>query len=327
MRALLLMIILLSMAGPLHAVEDAFTISKVISSNAAELFYDKKYTEFNQLADNYRDNAIRLPDGRWSITFLYSYLEKVSERGDDKEWNNKLSLLDDWIKQTPNSPSPYIAKAKILIAYAWDARGGGWAKSVTKEQRGIFRDRINKARDVLELSSEISKKSPLWYTSMQTIAKAQSWEKRYYDALFEEGTRKWPTYYFLYFNAATYYLPRWHGSIRELKNFVNESVAKSKKYEGQTLYTRIYWSLFGALKDKTFSPGYADWGRMKQGFVDINTDYPDSLWNKNAFAYYACMAKDYTTANKLLLEIKRPQLKIWQKWSRYNDCVNKSGVI
>ena len=166
-------------------------------------------------------------------------------------------------------PLPYLAKASFLIAYAWDARGTGYANTVKTADWQIFRERISQARKVLERSATISKKSPLWYECMQQIATAQSWSEDDFLHLFREGVDKEPTYYFLYFNAATYLLPRWHGSATKLADFVNGAVKATEIQEGQTLYARIYWSLLWALGDQTFAPGYADWTRMRRGFEDI----------------------------------------------------------
>ena len=212
-----------------------------------------------------------------------------------------------------------------MTNYAWDARGGGWASSVTEPQWKLFHERISSARKVLEESVKISGSHPCWYLEMEVIAKAQSWPTGKFDALYKSAVDAHPTYYFIHFRAADYYQPRWHGSKKELQNFVNNAVEKTKRLEGYTLYTRIYWSQLWALKDKTFLPGYAEWKYMKQGFEDIMRDYPHSVWNLNAFAYYACMAEDWSTASQLLKRINSPHLSIWGSKANFYSCKSKSS--
>ncbi len=302
---------------------DAISISDQIASDVESLFYQRDYQSINEMDDQLRLKQSRLPDGRWQLTFIYTGFGIVSARGAEAEWQFKLKLVDEWIKATPRHPAPYLAKAEILISYGWDARGTGYGSSVTDEQWSVFHQRIAEARKVLEDSSSISGSHPYWFVEMETIANAQSWSVLDFNRLYDIASDMYPTYYYIYFAAADYFLPRWHGSKLELRNFVDAAVGKSEDKEGLTLYTRIYWSLLWALKDGTFDTGYAEWSFMKHGFEDIMRDYPDSIWNLNAFAYYSCMAEDWDTAKSLINRIKNnPHLGIWGSNSKYYACLS-----
>ncbi len=312
--------ILLLMTSSVFA-SDAITIAKEISDKTELLFYTQDFEAINKLDDQYRNSQSRLPDGRWNLTFIYANLGNVSSRGAEAEWAHKLKLVNEWVEKTPNHPAPYLAKAEILISYAWDARGSGWANTVTDEQWGLFNTRIEEARKVLEDSSSITATHPYWFLEMELIAKAQSWPVEDFKKLYDLASDMYPTYYFIHFRAADYYQPRWHGSRRELRDFVNAAVEKSKEEEGLTLYTRIYWSQLWALEESTFADGYAEWPKMKQGFEDIMRDYPSSTWNLNAFAYYSCIAKDWATTRQLIKKIGNdPHLSIWGSKSKYYTC-------
>jgi hypothetical protein len=55
-----------------------------------------------------------------------------------------------------------------------------------------------------------------------------------------------------------------------------------------------------------------DWPRLRQGFEDIAREYPDSLWNKNAFCFYAYVLNDRVTARRLFAQLKgRYAREIW----------------
>lgn len=309
--------------------KDAITLAHEISSHAANLFAVQDFAALNQLDDDYRLSQARLPDGRWKITFIYSYLSKLSNKVTNninaKEsvdaWQEKFRLVEQWLKATPEHPAPYIAKAELLIVYAWHARGSGWAKNVSNEQWQKFRSRIAQARKVLEYSSLVSGNHPNWFVKMEVIAKAQHWSEAEFTQLYDSAVALYPNYYFIHFAAASYFQPRWHGSKKALRQFVENAVAQSKAQEGLTLYARLYWSQLWALKDNTFAQGYAQWPQMKQGFDDIMTDYPDSKWNLNAFAFYACTAKDWQTTKQLISRLNNaPLLKIWGSTSKYQQC-------
>lgn len=292
-----------------------------IESEAYRSLLDRRFAHINAMADRLMASKARLPDGRWKLTFVISGLTEELPSRDSKAWESRLHLVDKWVAETPNNATPYLAKAAFLIAYAWDARGSGYANTVKDTDWPIFQQRIAQAREVLEKSAAVSKQSPLWYENMQTIAIAQAWSEEDFLRLFREGTSKEPTYYFLYFSAADYLLPRWHGSAARLAEFVDEAVKVTEQQEGKTLYARIYWSLLWALQDRTFSPGYADWPRMRQGFEDIVRVYPDN-WNLNAFAYYACMAKDWKTAKMVGSKLSSPELELWKDHQTFKNCTH-----
>lgn len=328
MYKLICILLSLFLLPSLLSANDAISISKQIGRKTEALFFARNFNEINKLEQEYRTNQCRLPDGRWKLTFLYSYIGAVSKRGAESEWKRQLALVDEWISQTPNQPAPYLAKAEILIAYAWDARGSGWASTVKDEQWILFRGRISEARNILEAKKGIMKDNPYWYLKMIIIAKAQNWPEKAFDALYREAVSVAPAYYHIHFRAADYYQPRWHGSKKKLRRFVNNAVKSTKDLEGMALYTRIYWSQLWALKDKTFTPGYAQWDKMRQGFKDIMRQYPDSKWNLNAYAYYACMANDWPTTHHLTDQIGgQPILSIWDSYSRFDVCRQRASEL
>jgi hypothetical protein len=49
---------------------------------------------------------------------------------------------------------------------------------------------------------------------------------------------------------------------------------------------------------------------MLQGFRDILHSYPDN-WNINAFAFYACMAKDWPTHLEVSRRMTRTEPRMW----------------
>lgn len=299
---------------------DTLQVVNQIETKAYELLITERFVELNAMADSLRKSKERLPDGRWKLTFVTPGLSKGLAKHDAQAWQKRLLLMDKWIATTPDNATPYLAKAKILIAFAWDARGTGYANTVRNDDWPVFQERIAQAREVLEKSSPISRRSPLWYEIMQDIATAQGWPEEDFLRLFQEGVKQEPTYYFLYFRTAQYMLPRWHGSTVMLANFVDNAVRATEKSEGQTLYARIYWSLLWALGDQTFAPGYASWPRMKKGFEDIVRVYPDN-WNLNAFAYYACMAQDWKTAKAIGTKLKSVAPELWNSPQDYQNCM------
>lgn len=284
---------LIGSAAPAASEETPQRIEAIVASVSAALS-ERRYEDIDKLAARMLQQRSRLPDGRWELPLVSGAVRTGLKEHDDVAWRARLAQMDDWIAHTPKDATPYLAKAALLVAYAADARGQGWASSVSEQDMATFQTRLAAAREVLESSRAISQASPDWYRTMQDVALGQGWSGHDYRALFDEAVRREPTFYDFYFNAAEYFLPRWHGNAGDVAKFVDAAVDRTKAKEGQTLYARIYWSLMWAYQDKTFAPGRAEWPRMRQGFKDMLHAYPDN-WNANAFAYYACMAADWPT--------------------------------
>ena len=102
----------------------------------------------------------------------------------------------------------------------------------------------------------------------------------------------------------------------------------ARKYdpkEGLSIYARIYWSHAGSVGGGGFQNPKLDWKKVRQGFRDIETQYPDSNWNLNNFCRFACLAGDHETARELFGRVgdavslptwgSRTAFEGWRKWS------------
>ena len=293
-----------------HAAETTQARIADIRALVQPAFVEKRYGAIDALAAGMTRDRTRLADGRWELPFVTTAFAWDLKPHDDAAWEKRIAQVDDWIARAPKDPTPWLVKGQMLIFYASDARGGGWSNTVSEPAWQKYHARLAAARHVLESSAAVSRASPEWFAEMQYIALGEGWAQPAYTALFDEAVRREPTYYFYYFNAGEYFLPRWHGSDAELRRFVDDAVRRTQASEGQTLYARVWWSLLWAVHDKTFAPGRAEWPRMRQGFEDILRVYPDN-WNANAFAFYACMAGDWPTYASASRRMSSPELALW----------------
>ena len=151
----------------------------------------------------------------------------------------------------------------------------------------------------METATGIAAEHPHWYFAMGTVALAQGWDDEQFNELYARAVAVAPTYYPVHFLGATFYQPRWGGSGAALTEFVNGAVIASKNEEGMALYARIFWSQADMFGRELFAPGNADWVLMRQEFEDISSAFPQSQWNLNAFAYFACQAGDWEKRKNL----------------------------
>jgi hypothetical protein len=122
-------------------------------------------------------------------------------------------------------------------------------------------------------------------------------------------------------------LPRWHGEEGEWQKFANEAVKLTPKSEGMGIYTRILMMAWSVNEFKEFREPDISWKKMKQGFLDIKRQYPNSPSNLNYFCMFACIAGDKETAKQLFKRISdEPYVEVWKGRANFTKWQQWAGV-
>ena len=147
---------------------------------------------------------------------------------------------------------------------------------------------------------------------MLIIAKGEHWDRKEYDKLVEEAVSRYPYYYPIYFSALEYLLPKWHGSDDEVIRFIESTVERTKKSEGQVMYARMYWYAIDNVTDSSpYVRSPVIWAKIRSGMDEVLARYPDQ-WNINNFAKFACYAVDKEKGKELFNRIEgEPILSVW----------------
>ena len=280
-----------------------------IRETSHETFLAGKYQELDGMAKEFREKKARLPSGLWKLPLVYGGI--YPETPDDAGYKKAFALLDAWIKASPESITPRVAKGNLLTDYAWLARGNGYANSVTNEGWLVFGMRLSQARQVLDDAGKLKEKCPEWFTAMQTVALGQGWNSKDYEALYHNAVAFEPTYYDIYFQKAYFLLPKWNGSVGDWERFAEDAAKNDDPKEGMSIYARVAWAESDEYSDM-FKKSAITWEKMKQGFRDMMMEYPDSQRNLNAFCRFAFLAQDRDTVKELLARIgDHPDLGGW----------------
>jgi len=137
-----------------------------------------------------------------------------------------------------------LEHGRFLTDYAWDARGSGWANSVTQEGWKLFNERLTQARAELE---RVRDGYPLSWQARKClipVAMGLNLPRQYAMDQFEAAVAICPTDFEAY-GAMMYYLePRWHGSLQELLSF-GRRCAKTELYGTRipALLAQAHWEL------------------------------------------------------------------------------------
>ena len=245
---------------------------------------------------------------------------------EERDWSKSLARVEYLKKKFPNEAFAAMAEARYWSAYAWDARGGGYASSISDDGRKLFRERLEKSERVLLDTKPYAAQLPDWYDEMINVQSTLDRPEDERDKIFLEGVKRFPAYYPTYFTMLNYILPKWGGTWRTVDNMIKWSVEHTKATEGTSMYARLYWSVSGDPEIKLFKDTFASWPKMKRGFEDLMARHPKSKWNLNNFAKFACMAGDKQTFLPLRAQIGKDVIDAaWPQNTSLDLCETKFG--
>ncbi len=291
-------------------IADAVAV-RALHQQVRNLFYNEQFDKLENMAKEFRDKKSRFPEGLYKLHYFYLALDKP-ESETEQNYRDFFRILNKWATKYPNSITQRVAEASAWFNYGWLARGTGWASTVTSEGWRIMNLRLQKSYDILT-QPNISQAGdcPERFALLLALGRGLGWDRGKFDMIFRSAISFDPSYYSFYFQRAEYLMPRWEGAPGEWQKFAEDATTMTPKSEGMAIYTRILQSRF-CVEWKTFDYPGISWEKMKQGFLDMEKEYPDSRWNLNQFALFAIRAHDYETAYNLFKMIgKNPILEIW----------------
>ncbi len=269
-----------------------------------KLLKKKKFKELEETAAKLRKQPDANTEGYWQLDHFYTALE-TNRSANDKVYQDNIALLNEWLKEIPDSATARCILAQLYIDYAWAARGSGYANTVSDDAWKLFRERIELARATLDADPKIKEQCPHSFSIYGTISMAQGWERPEHEKLLAECHKIWPTYAALDLKNCYIMLPRWCGKDHDWEYFARDRANEVSGKDGDKLYARMVWYMEdGNFFDNLFkeSPNI-DWTRVKRGFHDIIADSPRDLAATTEFTKLALQAKDEEALKKFYSEL------------------------
>ena len=276
------------------------------TDTASRILKEEKFVELDCFADLARSGKERLPGGLWKIHLLYQglrYPVLYPVHATQEDWTGLLQRLQRWIKARPESITARVALALAYLGYAHDARGTGYANTVSESGWKLFGERTAEAQRILKEASKLASKCPEWYVAMQMVSVNQGWPVNEARALFEEANKFEPEYYTYARDLAYYLLPKWSGKTGDTEKFLQEAADRVGGDKGDILYFQVAaadYVICGCDDNPDLS-----WDRIKRGFEASEKHYGVSMENLNRIAYLASYfgERDPVYADKILTRI------------------------
>lgn len=282
---------------------DIRTMMSVRGLPLQDMWSARRYGELDQVLLKLCTESTRLPDGQAELLVFSATFSTLFDAW--KDWDGFGVQLAQWRAQSPDSPAQAIVETMYWRAYAWHARGGGYAYKVPAEAMELFRERMAKAAARLQSSKALAGVCPLWHVLNIETLLDRGGAGSASNAAYADAMRVFPASQQIHFAMARAMAPEWGGGEGDFDRFARRAIGYTQKAEGPAIYARLYWTEDCDCSDAvTFgrwdSP---DWKLMKAGFEELLKRYPDGIYNRNKFASFACRANDRATYMRLRREL------------------------
>lgn len=274
-----------------------------------DLMRAKDYAGLEALARKWRAGRVRMSDGQWLLPHFYGTITWIAK--EDPAMDPGFAGLAAWREARPRAIEPVIAEAMMWVRYAWAARGGGYADTVTPEGWDLFAERLEKARQILDGLGPRFAECPEAARVMQRVALGQGWTDDAYEKLYRTAIAREPEYLDYYVAKAYRLLPRWSGEPGEWEAYARTAAEGNF---GRELLARIAWEqrdfYWNVLNESTLT-----WAEVNEGFMELKKRYPASSSIRSVHALFAGLADDRAACLRLLDEAGDTlDMRVWINW-------------
>ena len=279
-----------------------------------QYFSQGNFDQLEKAANEARDGKGRVVGGVCKIFDFYDAVDRtfIGEHPDESDWKTYLDTLKRWVAAKPESATARISLAQAYLDYAWQARGGGYANTVTSKSWELHGERVDLAVATLAEAAHLKQKCAYWYEMMQNVALAQGWDKSQARELMEQAVASEPGYYHYYREYAYFLQPKWHGEEGDVEAFAEEISDRIGGLEGDFLYFEIASLLACQCDSEKTAPQNMSWVRIKRGYAALEQLYGVSNLKRNRFASMAFKVEDKPAAREAFAQVRNEwEKKVW----------------
>jgi len=259
------------------------------------------------------------PKVSFELMSLYNSLTSIEDSPEEMQ-----VILDEWCENKPYSHIPFLVRGGFNIDYAWYFRGSKWAKSVQKDAWPKFYDKLEIAQKDLEKSFHINPNDPNSSSYLIIVAMGLNYNFNTMEAYFKNSIKNDPYNYSAHLRKLNYLKPKWHGSMKEMLDFAEYC----RRISFHNLYLNyVYLYAYREIqfllnpKKENILGNHETWSNIQNIFTSIIEKYPDDLYHRFSYAYYAYNAKKYEIAASQfdLIDYKWSEHPLFKDLKSYNE--------
>ncbi len=132
--------------------------------------------------------------------------------------------LAEWMQAEPESAEPHLVAGAVWTCLAWEARGGGYADTVTDRGAQLFFMWLTRARKALLHATKLAPNDPTPWACLIPVGRGLSLGMETMESCFRKAVRRYPQHFRAHEQLLQCKCEKWHGSHSEMWDFANEAV-------------------------------------------------------------------------------------------------------
>jgi hypothetical protein len=196
-----------------------------------------------------------------------------------------------------SNPLSDVLDGQFYVNDAWNARGCGYAQTVTQEGWNLLAQRLGRADDMLTDIYARSPSEPGLAKSMMTVVLGEQKPRDQMELWFQRGLQVNPNDFSLYMAKRWYLLPRWYGSDQDVWNFGLEC-AKSTNWAAKIPMVLVEAVSDRADRDPTTYAQPEIWGPLEKVYREYLSRFPNSIHYRSLFALSAAQGGHWDVAKE-----------------------------
>ncbi|VTU02238.1 wd repeat-containing transcriptional regulator : Uncharacterized protein OS=Pedosphaera parvula (strain Ellin514) GN=Cflav_PD4949 PE=4 SV=1 [Gemmataceae bacterium] len=219
----------------------------------------------------------------------------------------------------------------MLIEWAWEARGRGFANTVTPEGARLLVERLEKARGSLARAWELQPNAPDAARWMIPVAMGLSLDRDEMEKWFRRAMEADPDNEDACRAKMEWLQPRWYGSREDVLEFQGQCYRTQNWYAhiplllDETVDERDLQTLAGP-KNAAYFRDRRVWDRIRAGYEGYLTAYPDDRWVRTRYAILCVAAGQRAAATQFEALKGRPWTFAFPDRQTYEDFLRRAGV-
>lgn len=247
---------------------------KQYTARVLELYDNEDFAAIEAWIDEAAKDTVPLTNGKQKFVALFDALAYPSSPHLQKP-QARVELCTRWLKAFPRSSTAAAIRIRSQLNYAWEARGSGYASSISDEGYKLFIERLTPIAGWTEEAEQGEINNPLYCDSAIDFAKSIGQPKVRVDQLVEIAAKVPIWTYRPYLAATEYYLPRWYGGPGDMERFALRVYELTKNRLGAEAYTQIVVQVSRYHGSTTFQDFQFSWPLIQQGFCDAAARVPN----------------------------------------------------
>jgi tetratricopeptide (TPR) repeat protein len=230
-----------------------------------------------------------------------------------------LDALSKALEQAPTSWRAVIM-ASELRSYAWDARGGGYANTVTPEGWKLMSERLAQAHALLEQAWEDEPNNGYVATQMINVLLGENAEREVMERWWQRAMRADPHNFEACSNKMYFLEPKWHGSNEDMVEFGRRLLKEGNWGDRLPLQLVSAHKRAASYGDKdTYYKDPEVWADLNTVYTGFLKRFPDAIFDRTNYAWYAYQTEHWTEAHQQFEILgEAPRLSVFGSRGLYN---------